>query len=76
MFLFGNKKKKEVGYVYDPKKERPILYASICTGETTAGFRNLETNKYTEVMLIRSDEDLLQFCNMYGLKKEEIPREF
>ncbi|MBR2561466.1 MAG: aspartate dehydrogenase [Eubacterium sp.] len=44
-----------------------MLRKSICTGETTAGFRDLATGKYTEVMLIRDEKDLQQFMKEYGL---------
>ena len=54
---------------YDPQTERPILHKSICTGETTAGFRNLTTGKYTDIMLIRSEADLLAFMEEYGISE-------
>ncbi len=50
-----------------PDTKKPMLRKSICTGETTAGFRDLATGKYTEVMLIRDEKDLQQFMKEYGL---------
>ena len=55
---------------FPPDVYKPILRKSICTGETTAGFRNLETGKYTEVMLIRGEKDLKQFMSMYGVTEQ------
>ena len=48
-----------------------MLHKSICTGETTAGFKDLATGKYTEMMLIRTPEDLKAFMDAYGIR--EIP---
>lgn len=68
--LFAKKKEKKRGY--DVNKVKPILHKSICTGETTAGFRELTgERKYHEVMLIRSSRDLEEFMETYGI--EEIP---
>ena len=50
-----------------PDTQKPILRKSICTGETTAGFKDLNTGKYLEVMLIRGEKDLEQFMREYGL---------
>jgi len=54
--------------IYDPSVEKPIVKCSICTGEQTAGFKNLTTGKYHEVVAIKTDEDLQQFMKVYGIK--------
>ncbi len=68
-------KKKKAGaapsYVYDPEIERPVIRASICTGEQVAGFKNRHTGEFHEVMLIRGEADKAQFMRMYGLEKVE-----
>ncbi len=69
--MFG---KKLVKKVYDSTKQKPVLHCSICTGEQVAGFKNLETGKFEEVMLIRSDQDLRYFKEMYGIT--EISKEY
>ncbi len=69
------RKKQEVR-TYDPAVQRPVIRASICTGERTAGFRHLQTGKFTEVMLVRSEEDLREFRRLYGLGDGEIPTEY
>ena len=66
--MFGRKK---TVLTYDPAKQVPMLHASICTGETAAGFKDLTTGKFVEEMLIRSDADLKEFMARYGLK--EVP---
>lgn len=68
------RKKQEVR-TYDPAVQRPVIRASICTGERTAGFRNLQTGKFTEVMLVRTEADLREFRRLYGLGDGEISTE-
>ena len=69
------RKKQEI-HSYDRESQRPVIRASICTGERTAGFRNLQTGKFTEVMLVRSEEDLREFRRLYGLGDGEISTEY
>lgn len=58
---------------YDPERQIPVLKCSICTGERIAGFKDIETGRITEVMVIRSDDDLRYFRKLYGIDtlKEE-----
>ncbi len=46
-----------------------MLRCSICTGEQAAGFKELGTGRFEEVMLIRSEKDLARFMHEYGLEK-------
>ena len=55
---------------YDPEIRKPVIRASICTGEQTAGFLNKETKQFEEVMLIRNRTDLEEFRDTYGIKRE------
>lgn len=59
---------------YDPETKKPILRCSICTGEQVAGFKNLNTGKFEEVMLIKNENDLAEFMNRYGIS--EISKEY
>ena len=63
--MFGKKKDKTPSY--DKATEIPVLKSSICTGEQTAGFLNIETNKFRDVMLIKTPADLEVFKNTYGI---------
>lgn len=63
--MFG-RKKAEVR-TYDRENLTPALRCSICTGERVAGFRDRRDGRFKEVMLIRSDGDLAEFCRLYGL---------
>ena len=62
--LFGREKKTS----YDPVLQKPVIRASICTGEKSAGFIELSTGRFREVMLIRSDADLSRFRKQYGIE--------
>lgn len=52
---------------YDQENLRPILKCSICNGEQVAGFKNIHTGKFEEIMLIRDGRDLDTFLEMYDL---------
>ena len=49
--------KKKIVHSYDKDSKRPVIKASICTGEQVAGFKDIHTGKIEEVMLIRSEAD-------------------
>ena len=69
-----HKKKKTV--VYDQEKLKPVIRSSICNGERVAGFRDISTGKFTEVMLIRDDKDLDKFLTEYDVSVAEIRKEW
>lgn len=48
-------KKAEKNF-YDREHLKPVIRASICTGEQVAGFKDLRTGKIEEVMLIEGQE--------------------
>ncbi len=72
-FIFGKNKKTSSlpTYTFDPAKEKPIIRASICTGEQVAGFKDLVTGQFHEIMLIRGEKDLEDFKKAYGVEKVE-----
>lgn len=61
---------------YDKTKQKPIIRASICTGEKVAGFKDLATGQFSEIMLIRNDGDLYEFMQSYGVERDEIVKEY
>ena len=67
MRLFGKVRSKET---YDPINERPMIKASICNGEQVAGFVDVKTGAFHEIMLIRYDADLDEFRRRYGITGE------
>ncbi|MCC8067265.1 MAG: aspartate dehydrogenase [Clostridiales bacterium] len=72
--FFGKKKtarpdlKKDT---FDPAIYKPVLKCSICNGEQVAGFKNLQTGKFEEVMYIRQESELKDFLEKYGLERIE-----
>ena len=63
-------KKKTKLQSYDDKIQKPVIKASICNGEQVAGFKDIHTGKFEEVMLIRNSEDLEKFKTMYDIQRE------
>ena len=61
-------KKKTVKKSYDKENKKPVIKASICNGEQVAGFQDVHTGIFEEVMLIRNSEDLFQFKSKYGIE--------
>lgn len=69
------KKKTQVQKAsYDTENQIPILKCSICNGEQVAGFKDIHTGKFEEVMLIRNNRDLEEFKVKYGV--ETIGKEY
>ena len=62
MFFKKTRKKS-----YDASVKKPMIRASICNGEQVAGFKNLQTGAFEEIMLIRDASDLEDFKEQYGI---------
>jgi hypothetical protein len=71
--MFGTKVQKET---YDRDELRPVIRSSICTGEKVAGFKELRTGKFTEIMLIRNEEDRKLFLERYDISPSELKTEW
>lgn len=59
--------KKSEQKSYDPDIKKPLIKASICNGEQVAGFMNLQTGAFEEIMFIRDEDDLRDFKKQYGI---------
>ena len=57
---------------YDKDNLKPVIQSSICTGEKVAGFRDVNTGKFTEIMLIRDNKDMDEFLTTYDISVVEI----
>ena len=64
--FFGKKQRSKDAYDHESKK--PVIRASICTGEQVAGFKDIHTGLFEEIMLIRDMADLLAFRKRYGIE--------
>ena len=71
--MFG-RKKPVVTEQYDKENYRAIIKCSICTGEQVAGFKNIHTGEFHDLMLINNSDDLDAFVKRYGV--EEIKKEY
>lgn len=67
---------KDEGFHFDREHHKPVIRSSICTGEQVAGFKDLRTGRFTEIMLVRDNEDIEEFTQKYGVSREEIRREW
>lgn len=75
--IFSSKRVKHINNLpaaFDAKLYKPVLKCSICTGEQVAGFKNLATGKFEEVMLVRTEKELALFKERYGIS--EIAKEY
>lgn len=61
---------------YDRENEIPVIRSSICTGEQVAGFKDKNTGSFRDIMCIRSELDRQKFLSEYGIKAEEIRKEW
>lgn len=61
-------RKKSEKRTYDKDNQRPVIKASICNGEQVAGFQDIHTGAFEEVMLIKSNEDMKEFVSLYGIE--------
>ena len=70
--MFLKREKKAEGLEeksFDREKQIPVLRCSICNGEQVAGFKDIHTGKFEEVMFIRNEGDLKDFLEMYGIDR-------
>ena len=52
----------------EPHKGTQAIRCSICTGEQVAGFLRKDTGAFEEAALIRSEADLQDFRDTYGIQ--------
>jgi len=71
--MFG---RKQVKGSYDRENQRPVIRSSICTGEQVAGFKDIHTGKFTEVMVIRDSRDMDEFTAKYDISASDIRKEW
>lgn len=69
-------KKKQETRTYDKESQKPMIRSSICTGEKVAGFQDIHTGKFTEIMLIRTSGDLEEFRHLYGIGEDDISTQY
>ncbi len=55
---------------YDKSSKKPVIKASICNGEQVAGFKDIATGTFEEIMLIKKQDDLVAFKEIYDITEE------
>ena len=73
--MFGRRKRQTVS-PYDKTGKIPVIRSSICTGEQVAGFKDIVSGKFEELMLIRNTQDFQEFLCRYQVEETEIKREW
>lgn len=69
-------KRKAAKATYDKDNQKPVIRASICNGEQVAGFKDLRTGKFSEIMLIRNSKDMDEFLEKYDISPEKVTKEY
>ena len=72
----GKEEEEDGEFHYDKERHRPVIRASICTGEQVAGFKDRRTGRFTEIMLVRDDHDMEEFVKRFGISREDISIEW
>lgn len=67
VFIMFKKKTVLPAYQYDREVQKPVLKCSICNGEQVAGFKNVRTGQFEEIMLIRNRTQLQEFMERCGI---------
>ena len=57
---------------YDWENSKPVICSSAIGGKQVAGFKDIRTGKFTEVMPIRNSRDMDEFLETYDISIAEI----
>lgn len=60
-------RRKKTMVSFDPQTQEPVIRCSICTGEQTLCFREKATGRVEEIMLVRDQRELAEFCRRNGV---------
>ena len=76
MGLFSRRKRVAMkpAIPFDPSTQVPVMKSSVCTGEKVAGFKDIRSGHFTDVALIRTEDDLKAFKAAYGI--DEVKTEY
>ena len=71
MGLF-RRSKSPAAPLFSLEEYEPVIRSSICTGEQTLCMRSRKTGQLRELMLLRSQAELEEFCRSYSLTPDQI----
>lgn len=74
--MLFRKKRKQEQEPYDEENQIPVIRSSICTGEKVAGFKDIHTGRFEEVMVIRNQRDMNEFLGKYAVPEERVRKEW
>jgi len=74
--MLFRKKRKQEREPYDEENQIPVIRSSICTGEKVAGFKDIHTGRFEEVMVIRNQRDMNEFLGKYAVPEERVRKEW
>lgn len=60
---------------YDKENWKPVICSSATGGKQVAGFKEIRTGKFTEVMTIHNSRDMDDFLETYDISIAEIVAE-
>ena len=72
MSIFKRRTPPQAEPVFPLDRFEPVIRCSICTGEEVACMRDRTTGKLHEVSLLRSQQDLLDFCGKIGVEAASV----
>lgn len=76
LFGFLKTRDKSEDVAFDPTCFVPAVRSSICTGEKSAGFKEIATGRFIECDLVKSERDLAAFAKRYGIDRSKIREEW
>ncbi|MBQ9269393.1 MAG: aspartate dehydrogenase [Oscillospiraceae bacterium] len=59
--------KRKQGIRFDPETQEPVVRRSICTGEMTVGLLDRRSGRFSELMLVRNQQELKDVCRQLGV---------
>jgi len=74
--MFFKHRKKLTPVPFDKTGKFPVIRSSICTGEQVAGFKDIETGTFHEVMLLQNQKDFQEFLRRFDVEEADVKREW
>ena len=60
--------RRKQGIRFDPETQEPVVRRSICTGEMTVGLLDRRSGRFSELMLVRNQQELKEVCRQLGVE--------
>ena len=60
--------RRKPGIRFDPEPQEPVVRRSICTGEMTVGLLDRRSGRFSELMLVRNQQELKEVCRQLGVE--------